>query len=465
MNGRRLVVACLVVLTIALAGQGSRPAGTSAAGHGAIEGSVMTAQPYPDGTPLEGWRVLLGTNECKLISSTTTDAHGVYRFPNLEPGNYAVELAFDQPHGQGWELLEPTQWASTCGHLSVVPVEAGKMVSGQTFRVDLIDDPRGFFGSVFDDLNENGQRDSREPGFDTSMREMDIDVIIEFHTDMEGNFRSIGTATPPAGVPAWPPLNLTTCPAYPTERDNRTGYRLTAPVPDSCGRNGCATRVDEQVFRCADYGLYLVDPNPAYFSGEIWVNAAPVAPGSVVTASIGSTVCGEGYVYGTGPISGYEVIVRSANVRGGCGTEGTAVHFTLNGQSVPTVGYWHVRTMQELQQSVDIIVGPPFAVFDVELALTGGPTRTVQAFVGGTLCAEGVASSAGMLPYPRVTLVVPPESLRPGCGREGATVRFVVDGVTYSPTAVWAPGEQRLQLMAGPVVKPPPTGSGGYLPH
>jgi hypothetical protein len=427
---------------------------------------VVSAQPYPNpGTPLAGWRVLLGTNDCRLISSAVTDADGVYRFPDLDPGTYTVEIAFDQPYGQGWELLEPSPRIGVCwgGGQGAIMVEAGQAAAANTIKVALINDPRGYFGSVFNDANENGKRDGGESGFATSMRELDSDIIIEFATDMEGNFRSVESATPnDPRVPPPPRLSLTTCPASPTERANRSGYRITAPVPSSCGSNGCITQVADQVFQCPDFGVHLVDPNPAYFVGEVWVNAAPVAAGTLVTAWIGSTACGEGYVWGNGPLSWYDVIVRSANTRAGCGADGAEVRFTLNGQSTPAVGYWHVRDMQEPEQQVDIIVGPPFAVYDIEVATT--PTderreRSVQAYVGNTLCAEGRASASGIVRYPRVTLPIPPESLHAGCGSEGATVHFVVDGVANPQTVIWSAGKHDL-ILTPATLQQPNTGSG-----
>jgi len=475
-NRRLLVVASLAVFAVFLIGPASQPAETSAAAQkGRIEGSVVTAQPHPDGTPLEGWRVLLGTNECKLVSSTTTDAHGVYRFPNLEPGNYAVELAFDQPYGQGWLPLSYEWTGGGCGNgISVVDVSAGSKAEGPDFKVDLIEDPRGYFGKVFYDANENGARDADETGFLTSMTEANLDMLGQFPTDMEGSFRRI-ERMPPTQSNLDRLLTATTCLAYPSlPTSSAVGYRITTPAPNSCGAWGCLTKIASQLFRCQDFGLYQVDPNPAYFTGEVWVNATPAAAGAKVIAWMGDVACGEGYATGGNQPSWYSVIVRSSATRAGCGTEGAAVRFTIDDQPVTPTGVWHVRTMQQIQQRLDLVAGPPIAVYDIDIMSEGPPQRTVQAFIDDTLCAEGTASRPvvilsatpqSLAVSARLILVVPSESLRPGCGREGATVRFVVDGVTYSPTAVWTPGEQRLQLMAGPVVKPPPTGSGGYLPQ
>jgi hypothetical protein len=466
MNRRLLLVATLVVFASVLIGQRLRPAETRAAGRQSeIQGSVTDGQ----GGPLAGWRVLIGTDECKLISSTLTDAHGAYRFTDLDPGSYAVELAFDQPHGQGWLPVSIPWTGGSCGGgISVVAVNTRGTASGPAFKANLINDPRGYFGNVFNDANENGKRDASEGAFRTIVRQRVSDTFAEFATDMEGNFRVIESATPIPGNPVSPELNLSTCPAYPVEGDNPTGYRFTTPVPNSCGRWGCATKVSDQVFRCQDFGLYLVDPDPSYFIGEVWENAAPVAPGSLVTAWIGDTDCGEGYVWGNGVTTRYDIIVHSAKTRAGCGTEGAEVRFTLNGGTTPAVGQWHVRTMQSLQQVLDIVIGPPFAVYDVQIVTTATDRqgdRSVQAYVGDIICAEGTASRAGMIPYPGTRMVVPPESLRAGCGKEGATVRFVVDGVAYSPTQSWTPGTHRVQLTAAPVVTLPTTGSGGFLPH
>lgn len=462
----RLLIAAAAILAIVLVDGQSKPRESAAAGRGEIDGSVLSSGPASGRSALAGWRVLLGTNECKLVATATTDAKGRYHFSNLDAGPYIVEIANDQPYGQGWELLQPSARTGVCygWGASVIELEAGGKVTAEDIIVQLFDDPRGYYGSVFGDSNGNGQCDADEGPFVTTMRQYESDTSLEFATDLEGDYRMIESETPIPGNPVKPPLSLQTCPAHPVEGDNANGYRITAPVPDSCGEYGCVAQVSQQVFRCEDSGLYLVDPNPSYFIGEVWKNAAPVKAGTPVTAWIGDTDCGEGYVYSIGSTSRYEVIVRSASTRAGCGTEGAEVRFTLGGESTPTVGYWHVRTMQNIQQVVDIVIGPPFAVYDVQLPPEPG-NKTLQAYIGDTLCGEATASGGGMVPNLQGRLVVPPESLRAGCGRDGATVRFVVDGVMYSPTQPWTPGTHRVQLTAAPTVSLPSTGSGGLLPQ
>ncbi len=43
-------------------------------------------------------------------------------------------------------------------------------------------------------------------------------------------------------------------------------------------------------------------------------------------------------------------------------------------------------------------------------------------------------------------LIVPSETLQPGCGRPGATVSFLVGGVMAETTALWKPGIRRIDL-------------------
>jgi hypothetical protein len=449
-----LFMAC-TVLSLGLAYQRPTASATpTPVALGSIEGSVHKKQypPYPGIFPLAGWTVLLG-RDFTLIAKAQADAEGVYRFDDVAAGEYMVQLSFEQPEGQGWELLSPPDWAnSNCRSERItVSVEGGQVAAGPEFTVRMLDDVRGFFGKVFNDLDEDGERDPEEPGFQCSLRQVVGNVIWIERTDLDGNFRYVREE--PIDEER---LALTSCPQYP---DAPKGYRVTTPRPGPCGRNGCVTRTDEQVYRCEDFGLHLVDEEGAYFRGSMWENAAPVAPGSVVSASIGDTVCGQGYVWDDtwDGRTRYEVIVRSEQARAGCGTEGAKLGFSLDGRDIPTLGRW-----QEGEQSLDLVIGPPFAEFDVRLEVPGFRSywgKLIQAYIGEVLCGEARGRTAGMCVYTSFTLVVLPDSLRPGCGRQGDVIRFVLDGRPLSQTATWSPGKHTLKLTMVPL-GPPDTGSG-----
>ena len=412
--------------------------------------------PPPRGAPAVGWDVLLGKG-CTFVAKTRADAQGIYRFDGLEPGEYFVGLSFDQPLGQDWRLLMPS--INYCNLKdSAIAVAAGQVAQGPHFLVELLARPRGFFGSMFNDLNENGIRDPGEPGFFAPLSQhWGGDVSLGLEPDLEGNFRSVDTADPYPEIP-YQPLEMTACTARP---EPPVGYRITAPSPVPCGPNGCVTKVSEQLFQCQDFGLHLVDAQGAHFGGNVWRNAAPVTPGSTITARVGNTVCGQGFVWDSYRGTAYEVMVRSAQARNGCGTDGAEVHFSLGGEEIPTVGYWHTG-----RQELELVIGPSFAQFEgavrQPLPLVG-PCRDelVQAYIGDVLCGEAVAVAAyGGWDDPRFTLVVLPEALRPGCGREGDVVRFTVDGRPAPETATWTSGRRYFWLSA-PLLEVPNTGSGG----
>jgi hypothetical protein len=102
-----------------------------------------------------------------------------------------------------------------------------------------------------------------------------------------------------------------------------------------------------------------------------------------------------------------------------------------------------------------LTLGAPFAAYSgwvvdaatgKNLDITVLPRRPrVDAYVGTTLCASTPAYGLG------ATLVVPSEELKPGCGRAGAVVTFVIDGTAAPEQVFWKPGghQQRLTLPAG----------------
>jgi len=71
--------------------------------------------------------------------------------------------------------------------------------------------------------------------------------------------------------------------------------------------------------------------------------------------------------------------------------------------------------------------------------------------IGDTLCATGVPST-GAGARPHFSLSIPSEEVVAGCGREGATVTFFVDGRQAPQTAVWHSGgmAQILSVIIGP---------------
>jgi hypothetical protein len=75
----------------------------------------------------------------------------------------------------------------------------------------------------------------------------------------------------------------------------------------------------------------------------------------------------------------------------------------------------------------------------------------VRAFIRDELCAEGAAGSPPDGFYPTVTLTIPPDEERPGCGAPGSVIRFEIDGRPAKQTLTWAAGVGvGLRLSSGP---------------
>jgi len=204
-------------------------------------------------------------------------------------------------------------------------------------------------------------------------------------------------------------------------------------------------------------------PQPAVFGGQIWVNARIVGDRDV-TARIGDTVCGTAsppYVSPPGvgaPV--YSVFVSSDEAVPGCGREGAVVTFFVGGQQARQSAIWHVG-----QQTVSLIVGPPFARFFIYNADIEWTTRAGGAFVpyvGNKACGYGDRGG-----------VVYSNEQEPGCGVEGSQVTFkLVDaqgsvtgvanqtGIWHAWDAVSDPQKLSLTFTPGGGITMPATGMG-----
>ncbi len=188
------------------------------------------------------------------------------------------------------------------------------------------------------------------------------------------------------------------------------------------------------------------------------------AMGKEVVARISGKDCGNGIVQGIidGPLATYYgVEVKSDSQVAGCGTEGATVDFYIDGRPAKPAGVWKAGASQRL----DIWAGPDFAAFSGYLLLNGEPWPlscyllcfgpVVKALLGPVGCGEKQVEGLLVSAYYSV-LIVLPDSLRQGCGREGDVVRFTVDGSAANETAAWSPGFHSLDLSVGAPVSPRP---------
>ena len=213
-----------------------------------------------------------------------------------------------------------------------------------------------------------------------------------------------------------------------------------------------------------------VPPEPAVFDVIPWVNGRNSA--REVTAKIGETLCATGVptIIGGSRVV-YQLSVPSEETVPGCGREGAAVTFFVEGQPAPQTGIWHSGMFQNLT----IIIGPPFARFSgVAYANVRLGNETIVPYVGHESCGSKAPSQwIGIGPYYNYGAVVYSGEQQSGCGVEGSEVTFkLLDAqgnvvAVANQTATWHAWDgvsdpQRLDLTFGPVggITMPGTGEG-----
>jgi hypothetical protein len=169
-------------------------------------------------------------------------------------------------------------------------------------------------------------------------------------------------------------------------------------------------------------------------------------------------------------VNAFGLKVASSALIPGCGKEGDTVIFTIDGAPAKETATWHLAPVEQLPpgnapsipappaiapprdntQAITLTIGPAFAAYSVRVqdAQTGefldaaSPPRfpNIEAYIGETAC--GSTSGIGLT----AQVIVPSEQVKPGCGREGATVRFMVDGAPAPEQVAWEPGPHSLTL-------------------
>ena len=292
-------------------------------------------------------------------------------------------------------------------------------------------------GVVFRDLNGDGEHDWGEPG----LKEWQVLLCV---LDM---CRS--TTTGAGG-------------SYHFD-DARGEYGIGVHVPFGWQRVGRTSgsgqvSVGEGERKRVDMAVRFVGEEVSGFSGSVWKDGAPAPDGTRVEALVGEKVCGETTASGIRE-SGYSMWVVSAEEKGGCGEEGAEVRFRVGGDMANQTAEWHDGD----SAAADLFVGPDLAVFEGSVSVyrpdttyTAIPDGTpVQAYVANQLC--GASTTYTVHPGPNMYQVaVLPDALRAGCGREGASVTFTIDGQPANEEAVWRLGVHRLQLTTASHLHPAP---------
>ncbi|MFN0052473.1 MAG: FG-GAP-like repeat-containing protein [Planctomycetales bacterium] len=119
---------------------------------GSVQANVLAgAQLDAAPRPAQGWTVNLRDASGHILTTTTTNAAGLYVFPGLFSGTYSTQL------------VPPAGWRQTSAAQDGLPVtlNAGDRFEHQDFAAAELGQIRGI---LFDDLDGNGRRDAGESG-------------------------------------------------------------------------------------------------------------------------------------------------------------------------------------------------------------------------------------------------------------------------------------------------------------
>jgi hypothetical protein len=177
------------------------------------------------------------------------------------------------------------------------------------------------------------------------------------------------------------------------------------------------------------------------------------AIGQTVVAMIGDVECGEDVtahpVSDGEEVSGYAIDVLTDAQKPGCAQPGDTIRFFIGGEPASPTAVW-----EEDSHNLDIHTGPAFATFRGGLTCRGEPciefvvgpntAPLVRAYVNGKLCASHAVSGWLITSYYSVN--IPSAEAVPGCGVEGATVMFTVDGAPAKESGIWTVGTTGLSL-------------------
>ena len=324
-------------------------------------------------------------------------------------------------------------------------------------------------GVVFHDLDGDGLRDEGEPGLPNQQIELTVNgQRVDFDgTSSDGSYLIDGigpgeyTLTAHVGVMSgicadgalfFGPFPTSYC-IYLLTLPWRTTTPTSISLVVESGMN-VETNFGALEGEAADAavitGLALLEDGdaPAGTSIEALVDGQEC--GSTITADIYR------------PLN-FILTILGAGERAGCATPGATVHFRVNGIQADQTFDWFPYTDPRFPlgfQVQHLSAMENHALYWSELHVDEPPGGevVVQALVDSVRCGETAGSRTGSF-VTIARLIVPSESIQPGCGRPGTTVTFLVDGVEVG-SIPWQAGLQRLELAAPAHVHGPVAGSG-----
>jgi hypothetical protein len=204
------------------------------------------------------------------------------------------------------------------------------------------------------------------------------------------------------------------------------------PTTEAVASTAPATTVEDEPTSVPDpvrhWPTASSDSEPMSLAGEIYVDGRP-ASGTLV-AFIGGQECGKGQSGFAEDRGFFVVTVTVAAERAGCGVPGAVVSFTMNGQAVNETVAWKPGVQDS---AVALSAGPAIAIYRGSFSLVPGfksglpgakPSLVVTPYIDGLACGDAVDAGVNLLDHARwvYQVVVDPEELRGGCGRDGASV-------------------------------------------
>ena len=334
------------------------------------------------------------------------------------------------------------------------------------------EEPGAIRALVFRDLDGNGVQDDGEPGqprqrFDLNQGDQLLSMIFT-GSDGTNVFDGLtsGIYTVSVGLEEIAPGACVDGAGVffdPFPNDYCAGARLPwrATTPDSV-----SVTVESGMTVEVAFGVQPRDV--AVVTGAALLEDGYAPAGTLIEALVNGQECGTTAVLEDhGSLNYAQLVVLGAGERAGCATPGDEVRFRVGGILAAETLIWrpfidtpglqqpfhlqHLSAMEErawywLQGQAD------------DLPAVGS---TVEAVVHGVVCGDTVMEASTFTPgragFPRLFALS--EALQPGCGRPGATVAFLVDGVEVG-SIPWQAGLQRLELAAPVPVLGPVAGSG-----
>ncbi|OGO51530.1 MAG: hypothetical protein A2148_01230 [Chloroflexi bacterium RBG_16_68_14] len=331
-------------------------------------------------------------------------------------------------------------------------------------------------GVVFDDLDGDGARAPDEPGLpDKQLALRGSGAFARFgRTSADGSFLFDGLPPGQYSVGMLPSGGVALCAEYPVSFNPLEGSWCAGFTFQWHAVPGPVTLTIES----GDTVEVAIGAQPAdlaAIAGMAILGDDYAPPGTLIEALVGAQECGRTEVL-THQAFNFEFQILGERERAGCARMGDAVQFRVGGvPAAETYSYVPFARVPRLGYQIQHLVAMEDHAwywsenFGAELLPPDG--AAVQALVDGIVCGEttitiGRWSTAGFS-----KLIVPSEEIQPGCGRPGASVSFLVDGVEAEPPLPWVPGLQRIgqdapQVLPGPTPTPtmprllPDTGSG-----